>query len=64
MDTRRGIENAVFGAQGGLMNVDICITRAIYSTLKEDGLERLSRWTLRIARRQMRLARSRTVFHV
>jgi hypothetical protein len=46
------------------MNVDICITRAMYCTLKEYGRERLARWTLRIARRQMRLARSRTAFHV
>jgi len=46
------------------MNVDICITRAIYFTLKQYGIERLTRWTLSTARRRMRLARSRSAFHV
>jgi hypothetical protein len=46
------------------MNIDICITRAICCTLKEYGIERLGRWTLSVARRRMRLARSRHAFHV
>jgi hypothetical protein len=46
------------------MNIDICITRAICCTLKEYGRERLARWTLGIARRRMRMARSRHAFHV
>jgi hypothetical protein len=50
--------------KGGAMNVDICITRAIYCTLKEYGRERVAHWTLRVARRRMRVARSRPAFHV
>jgi hypothetical protein len=46
------------------MNIDICIPRAICFTLKEYGLERVARWTLRIARTRMRMARSRHPFHV
>jgi hypothetical protein len=46
------------------MNMDICITRAIYCSLKEYGTERIARWTLSMARRRMRLARSRPAFHV
>ena len=46
------------------MNIDICISRAIYRGLKEYGLERLTRWTLTTARRRMRLARMRQAFHV
>ena len=49
---------------GDAMNVDICITRAICFTLKEYGIERLARWTLSVARRRMRLARSRRACHV
>lgn len=45
------------------MNIDICISRAIYHTLKEYGIERMTRWTLRMARRRMRLARSRKEIH-
>jgi hypothetical protein len=46
------------------MNIDICISRAIYHALKGYGIERVTRWTLSTARRRMRLARSRGVFHV
>jgi len=28
------------------MNIDICISRAIYRTLKGYGVERMTRWTL------------------
>jgi len=46
------------------MNIDICISRAIYRGLKGYGIERLTRWTLSTARRRMMLARSRPAFHV
>jgi hypothetical protein len=46
------------------MNIDICISRTLYRTLKGYGAERLTRWTLRMARRRMRVARSRSEFHV
>jgi hypothetical protein len=47
------------------MNIDICISRAIYRSLKGYGIERLTRWTLRMARRRMRLARTgHETFHV
>jgi hypothetical protein len=47
------------------MNIDICISRAIYRTLKGYGIERMTRWTLRMARGRMRLARTRhPTFHV
>jgi hypothetical protein len=47
------------------MNIDICISRTVYRTLKGYGIERLTRWTLRMARRRMRLARARhETFHV
>ena len=41
------------------MNIDICISRTLYRTLKGYGAERLTRWTLRMARRRLRLARIR-----
>src|ERR1041385_8902768 len=41
------------------MDMRICISRAIYSTLKQHGIERIRGWTLRTARNRMRLARSR-----
>lgn len=41
------------------MDIRICISRAIYCSLKQYGIERLTAWTLRTARRRMRLARSR-----
>ena len=55
-----------FGVQFlGAMNIDICISRAIYRSLKGYGIERLTRWTLRMARRRMRLARTgHETFHV
>ena len=47
------------------MNIDICISRTVYRTLKKYGIERMTRWTLRMARRRMRLARTRhEIFHV
>lgn len=46
------------------MNIDICISRAIYRGLKGYGIARMTRWTLRVARRRMRLARSRPALHV
>jgi hypothetical protein len=46
------------------MNIDICISRTLYRTLKGYGAERLTRWALSTARRRMRLARSRQIFHV
>jgi hypothetical protein len=36
----------------------------MYCTLKEYGRERLARWTLRIARRRMRVARLRPAFRL
>jgi len=46
------------------MNIDICISRTLYRSLKGYGIERLTRWMLRMARRRMRVARLRTEFHV
>lgn len=46
------------------MDIDICITKAVYFTLKEYGIERLTRWTLSTVRCRMRRARSRYAFHV
>ena len=40
------------------MDIRICISRAIYSTLKQYGIERIRGWTLRTARTRMRHARS------
>jgi hypothetical protein len=46
------------------VNIDICISRAIYTSLKRYGIERITGWTLRTARRRMRLVRSRRALHV
>lgn len=46
------------------MDIDICITRAVYCTLKEYGVKRLTRWAVSMARRRMRLARAGRVLHV
>jgi hypothetical protein len=46
------------------MNIDICISRAIYRSLKQYGIERVTGWTLRTARRRMRLVRSRQALRV
>jgi hypothetical protein len=46
------------------MNIDICISRAIYSGLRQYGIERITDWTLRTARRRMRLVRSRRALRV
>jgi len=46
------------------MNIDICISRAIYSSLKQYGIERVAGWTVRTARRRMRLVRSRRALRV
>jgi hypothetical protein len=46
------------------MNIDICISRAIYFSLKQYGIERVTRWTLSTARMRMRRARSGQAFHV
>ena len=48
------------------MNIDICISRAIYRSLKDYGIERVTRWTLSMARRRLRIARSarKHAFHV
>ena len=45
------------------MNIDICISRAIYSSLRQYGIERITGWTLKTARRRMRLVRSRRARH-
>jgi hypothetical protein len=45
------------------MNIDICISRTVYRALKGYGIERVTRWTLRMARRRMRLARTRREIH-
>jgi len=51
--------------EGDAVNIDICISRTLYRTLKGYGIERMTRWTLRMARRRMRLARTRhETFHV
>jgi hypothetical protein len=46
------------------MNIDICITRTVYRALKAHGRARMARWTRRVARRRLRLARIGQAIHV